>query len=224
MGIFVNDLVKKIYSLPKTKEAVTEFLNSYYDEVSPSGKVRKRQIWERFEAPYVKVTRHYVRGTDDDEADIYIYAHKLISRCVLAEVSPYFESDGQLFSYFQLMVRNTRINNSVKADKNAFLLVGDMLNIENGVSDTDLSNFEETVMNVNQCDKDNYLDVLDVIDNLKDENGCEDEDLILFGRLFVNNGFSFDGMYGLCGFDLVKFKTLKKRFVQSIKKHYENEM
>lgn len=224
MGIFVNDLVKKIYSLPKTQEAVTEFLNSYYDEVSPSGKVTRRQVWERFEAPYVRVTRHYVRGTDDDEADIYLYAHKLISRCVLAEVSPYFESDGQLFSYFQLMVRNTRINNSVKADKNAFLLVGDILGDESEFSDTDLSNFEETVMNVNQCDKDNYLDVLDVIDNLKDENGCVDEDLILFGRLFVNNDFSFDGMYGLCGFDLSKFKTLKKRFVQTVKKHYENEM
>jgi len=224
MGIFVSDLVKKIYSLPKTKEAVTEFLNSYYDEVSPSGKVKRRQVWERFEAPYVRVTRHYVRGTNDDEADIYLYAHKLISRCVLAEVSPYFESDGQLFSYFQLMVRNTRINNSVKDDKNAFLLFSDMLDIENGVSDTDLSNFEETVMNVNQCDKDNYLDVLDVIDNLKDENGCEDEDLILFGRLFVNNDFSFDGMYGLCGFDSAKFKALKKRFVQIVKKHYENEM
>lgn len=237
MGIFINDLVSKIYSLPKTKGAVSEFLNSYYDEVSPDGKVTRRQMWERFEGAYVKVTRHYAEGTDDDRADIYLYAHKLISRCVLADVSPYFESDGQLFSYFQLMVRNTKINNSVKAKKDSFLLIDDL--IDDSHSSTEKSNFNDVVLSsgdvsvdgfydsvcsVESDEADKYINILSVIDNLTDDCGKVDNDLVLFGRLFINNNFSYDGMYGLCGFDLKKFKCVKKRFINALKKRYENEM
>lgn len=216
MAVFQNEFVNKIYNLPKTPEAVSGFLNSYYDEVSPSGKVRRRQMWERFEAPYVKVTRHYVRGTDDDEADIYLYAHKLISRCVLAEVAPYFESDGQLFSYFQLMVKNTRINNSIKAEKQSFLLIGDLIKDEDA-EESDYSNFEELVIGgSNEVEYNESLsNVYDMIDKLGDP------DLIMFGRLFVTNSFSFDGMYGLCGFDLKKFKEVKKKFILGMRKLYE---
>lgn len=218
MAVFQNEFVTKIYNLPKTPEAVSEFLNSYYDEVSPSGKVRRRQMWERFEATYVKVTKHYVRGTDDDEADIYLYAHKLISRCVLAEVAPYFESDGQLFSYFQLMVKNTRINNSIKADKQSFLLIGDLIKDENA-EESDYSNFEEMITGSNNENEVDYNESLNAIYETIDE--LDDEDLILFGRLFVANNFSFDGMYGLCGFDLKKFKEVKKRFILEMRKRHE---
>lgn len=216
MAVFQNEFVNKIYNLPKTPEAVSEFLNSYYDEVQPDGKIKKRQMWERFEAPYVRVTNHYVRGTDDDEADIYLYAHKLVSRCVLAEVAPYFESDGQLFSYFQLMVKNTRINNSIKADKQSFLLIGDLVK-EEDAEESDYSNFEEMVMGSNHEVEFNesMANVYDMIDELGEP------DLILFGRLFVANNFSFDGMYGLCGFDLKKFKETKKRFILEMRKRYE---
>lgn len=216
MGNFSNEFVKQIYDLPKTPEAVSEFLNSYYDEVQPNGKVKRRQMWERFEAPYVKVTRHYVCDTDDDEADIYLYAHKLISRCVLAEVAPYFESDGQLFSYFQLMVKNTRINNSVKETKQAFLLIDDLVTREDA-EEQDYTNFENKVLGSPNSRKDyggNMGEVLELID------GLEDPDLVLFGRLFVNNNFSFDGLYGLCGFDLKKFKDVKKRFIAAVRKCY----
>lgn len=218
MAVFQNEFVNKIYNLPKTPEAVSEFLNSYYDEVSPSGKVRRRQMWERFEATYVKVTKHYVRGTDDDEADIYLYAHKLISRCVLAEVAPYFESDGQLFSYFQLMVKNTRINNSIKADKQSFLLIGDLIKDENA-EESDYSNFEEMITGSNNENEVDYNESLNAIYETIDE--LDDADLILFGRLFVANNFSFDGMYGLCGFDLKKFKEVKKRFILEMRKRHE---
>lgn len=173
-------------------------------------------MWERFEAPYVKVTRHYVRGTDDDEADIYLYAHKLISRCVLAEVAPYFESDGQLFSYFQLMVKNTRINNSIKAEKQSFLLIGDLIKDEDA-EESDYSNFEEMITGSNN--EVEYNENLNAIYETIDE--LDDADLILFGRLFVANNFSFDGMYGLCGFDLKKFKEFKKRFILEMRKRYE---
>ena len=216
MAGFQNEFVNKIYNLPKTPEAVSEFLNSYYDEVQPNGKIKRRQMWERFEAPYVRVTNHYVRGTDDDEADIYLYAHKLISRCVLAEVAPYFESDGQLFLYFQLMVKNTRINNSIKAEKQSFLLIGDLVKDEDA-DEQDYSNFEEKVLGTgSEAEYNESLsNVYDMIDEL------EDADLVLFGRLFVANNFSFDGMYGLCGFDLKKFKETKKRFIAEMRKLYE---
>lgn len=216
MGTFCNDFVNRIYNLPKTQEAVSEFLNSYYDEVQPNGKIVQRQMWERFEASYVKVTKHYVRGTDDDEGDIYLYAHKLISRCVLNDVAPYFESDGQLFAYFQLMVKNTRINDSIRADKRAFLLINDLVK-DDGASDSDYSNFEELVLGSSSDSKNNesLLDVYDMIDNLGDR------DLICFGRLFIANNFSFNGMYGMCGYDLKTFKDLKKRFVAEMKKHYK---
>lgn len=216
MAVFQNEFVNKIYNLPKTPEAVSGFLNSYYDEVSPSGKVKRRQMWERFEAPYVKVTRHYVRGTDDDESDIYLYAHKLISRCVLAEVAPYFESDGQLFSYFQLMVKNTRINNSIKADKQSFLLIGDLIKDEDA-EESDYSNFEELV--IGGSDEVEYNESLSNVYDMIDKLG--DPDLIMFGRLFVTNSFSFDGMYGLCGFDLKKFNEVKKKFILGMRKLYE---
>lgn len=216
MVVFQNEFVNKIYNLPKTPEAVSEFLNSYYDEVQPNGKIKRRQMWERFEALYVRVTNHYVRGTDDDEADIYLYAHKLISRCVLNEVAPYFESDGQLFSYFQLMVKNTRINNSIKAEKQSFLLIGDLVKDEDA-DEQDYSNFEEKVLGTgSEAEyKESLSNVYDMIDEL------EDADLVLFGRLFVANNFSFDGMYGLCGFDLKKFKETKKRFIAEMRKLYE---
>lgn len=216
MAVFQNEFVTKIYNLPKTPEAVSGFLNSYYDEVSPSGKVRRRQMWERFEASYVKVTQHYVNGTDDNEADIYLYAHKLISRCVLAEVAPYFESDGQLFSYFQLMVKNTRINNSIKTEKQSFLLIGDLIKDEDA-EESDYSNFEELVIGgSNEVEYNESLsNVYDMIDKLGDP------DLIMFGRLFVTNSFSFDGMYGLCGFDLKKFKEVKRKFILGMRKLYE---
>lgn len=216
MGTFSNEFVKMIYDLPKTPQAVSEFLNSEWIEELPSGKKRRRMMWERFEAPYVKVTRHYVRGTDDDEADIYTYAHKLISRCVLAEVAPYFESDGQLFSYFQLMVKNTRINNSIKNEKQSFLLIDDLVKKEDA-QESDYSNFEEKVFGaraVGEHDKGGMSEVLELIDSLGDP------DVVLLGRLFVNNNFSFDGLYGLCGFDLKKFKDVKKRFVAAIRECY----
>lgn len=217
MRNFQNDFVNKIYNLPKTPEAVSEFLNSYYDEAQSNGKVKRRQMWERFEAPYVKVTRHYVRGTDDDEADIYLYAHKLVSRCVLDEVAPYFESDGQLFSYFQLMVKNTRINNSIKADKQSFLLINDLVSADDA-EESDYSNFEDMVLGSkvpSPCEDGGLNDVYEMIDELGDP------DLIMFGRLFVINNFSFDGMYGLCGFDLKRFKETKKRFIMEMRKRYE---
>ena len=227
MGNFSDEFVKKIYSLPKTPEAVSEFLNSYYDEVQPNGKVLKRQMWERFEAPYVKVTRHYVRGTEDDEADIYLYAHKLLCRCVCAEVGPYFESDGQLFSYFQLMVRNTRINNAHKAEKDSIVLLeGD---ISNGLQDDDevssVFDFATAVVSTQSVeetpeDRQKVIELYEMFDSFTDEDGNPDDDLVLFGRLFVDNSFSFDGMYGLCGFDLKKFKDVKKRFIVAVKKYY----
>lgn len=216
MGTFSNDFVKRIYNLPKTPEAVSAFLNSEWIEELPNGKTRKRMMWERFEAPYVKVTRHYVAGTDDDEADIYLYAHKLISRCVLAKVAPYFESDGQLFSYFQLMVKNTRINNSIKAEKQSFLLIGDLIK-DGDADEQDYSNFEEKVLGASSEVEYNesLSNVYDMIDELKDD------ELVMFGRLFVANNFSFEGMYGLCGFDLKKFKETKKRFIMEMRKLYE---
>lgn len=214
MAIFPNELVNKIYSLPKTEAAVTEFLNSWYDEVSPSGRVKKRQMWERFEASYVKITRHYVQGTDDNEADIYLLAHKLVSRCVLAEVSPYFESDGQLFAYFQLMVRNTRINNLVKDNKEAAVL------LDSGISDDpddfqpSMYDFAVSVSTLTQPVTPDYaqslISVCDMIDSF------DDPDLVAFGRLFVSNSYSFDGMYGLLGVDLKKFKELKKSFIKEV--------
>lgn len=216
MGTFSNEFVTQIYNLPKTQGAVSEFLNSTYEEVQPNGKIKVRQMWERFEAAYVKVTRHYVRGTDDDEGDIYLYAHKLISRCVLSPVAPYFESDGQLFAYFQLMVKNTRINNSIKEDKQSFLLIDDLISREN-VKDDDYSNFEEMVLSSGtsqDLSKSRLDDVLDIINELGDS------DLILFGHLFVVNNFSFDEMYGMCGYDLKTFKDLKKRFIAELKKVY----
>lgn len=191
MGTFSNDFVKQIYDLPKTPQAVSDFLNSEWLEQLPSGKVKRRMMWERFEGPYVKVTKHYVAGTFDDEADIYMYAHKLVSRCVLAEVAPYFESDGQLFAYFQLMVKNTRINNSVKADKQAFLLIDDLVSREDA-QDSDYSNFEEQVFSsheVGTYDNGGTAEVLELIDEL------EDEELVMFGHLFVNNNFSFEGLF-----------------------------
>ena len=216
MAVFQNDFVSKIYSLPKSQEAVSKFLNSEWIEELPNGKTRKRMMWERFEAPYVKVTRHYVRGTDDDEGDVYMYAHKLVSRCVLADVSPYFESDGQLFAYFQLMVKNTRINNSIKESKQSFLLIDDLVKSDDA-DDSDYSNFEDKVLcsgAVGEYDSGGLAEVYDIIDSLNDP------DLVLFGRLFVNNNFSFDGMYGMCGFDLKRFKDVKKRFISEIKKRY----
>ena len=216
MGTFSNDFVSKIYNLPKKKEAVSEFLNSYYDEVQPDGSVRRRQMWERFEGAYVQVTHHYVKDSDDNEADVYLLAHKLVSRCVLADVAPYFESDGQLFSYFQLMVRNTRINNSVKAEKQSFLLLGDLLQSDKA-TDSDYSNFEEKVFcsPVNeQTIEDSLQAVYDLIDDLKDP------DLVRLGHLFVNNNFSFDGLYGLCGFDLKKFKETKRRLILELRKKF----
>lgn len=216
MGTFSNEFVSKIYNLPKTSEAVTTFLNSYYDEVMPNGKVRRRQMWERFEGAYVKVTRHYVSNSDDNEADIYMLAHKLVSRCVLADVAPYFESDGQLFSYFQLMVRNTRINNSVKAEKQSFLLIGDLMPNEKG-DDSDYSNFEESVFGSGvdeQANSESLQSVFEMIDSLGDP------DLVKLGHLFVVNNFSFDDLYGLCGFDLKKFKDTKKRFIRELRKRY----
>lgn len=213
MGTFSNEFITVIYNLPKTKEAVSGFLNSYYDEVSPSGKVKRRMMWERFEAPYVKVTQHYVVG---DEAEVYEFAYKLVSRCVLADVAPYFESDGQFFSYFQLMVKNTRINNSVKEGKQSFLLIGDLIR-DDDATDEDYSNFEERVLGggrVGKFDDGGLNDVIELIDSLGEP------DLVLFGHLFIENGFSFDGMHGLCGFDLKKFKEVKKRFIAEIKKRY----
>lgn len=216
MAVFQNEFVTKIYNLPKTPEAVSEFLNSEWLEQLPNGKVRKRMMWERFEAPYVKVTRHYVRGTDDDEADIYLYAHKLVSRCVLAEVTPYFESDGQLFSYFQLMVKNTRINNSIKAEKQSFLLIDDLVKKEDA-EDSDYSNFEEMVCGVEDTSgyaNGGMVEVIELIDSLGDP------ELVMFGHLFIANNFSFDGMYGMCGLSYESFKEVKKRFISEIRKRY----
>lgn len=216
MGTFSSEFVTMIYNLPKTQEAVSQFLNAEWIEKLPSGKTRKRMNWERFEGSYVKVTRHYVRGTDDDEADIYLYAHKLVSRCVLAEVAPYFESDGQLFAYFQLMVKNTRINNSIKSEKQSFLLIDDLVKKEDA-DESDYANFEEKVFGSGKAgkfDDGGLVDVLSVIDDM------DDPDLVLFGRLFVNNNFSFDGMYGLCGFDQKKFRDVKKRFISAVHEHY----
>lgn len=215
------EFVNQIYNLPKTPEAVSNFLNSYYDEKLPNGKIHRRQMWERFEGSYVKVTKHYERGTDDDEGDVYIYAHKLVSRCVLAPVAPYFESDGQLFSYFQLMVKNSRINESVKRDKQAFALVGDLACEGNEtITDSDYANFEEMVLSgdpVTEVDvyKDGGLGhVLEIFEELGDK------DLLLLGRLFVENNYSFDGLQGLCGFGSQKFRDLKKKFVSGLRAYY----
>lgn len=216
MESYSDEFVKQIYNLPKTPEAVSEFLNSEWLEELPNGKVAHRMMWERFEGSYVKVTRHYAEGTPDDEGDLYLYAHKLVSRCVLAEVAPYFESDGQLFSYFQLMVKNTRINNAVKQDKQSFLLIDDLVSKEDA-EESDYSNFENKVMSVEQptdYDDGGLYSVYASIDSL------DDPDLITFGRLFVQNDFSFDGLYGLCGFDLQKFKDVKKRFIASMREIY----
>lgn len=215
---YPKDLVNKIYSLPKTEAAVTEFLNSWYEEVSPNGKVKKRQMWERFEASYVKITRHYVQGTDDNEADIYLLAHKLVSRCVLAEVSPYFESDGQLFAYFQLMVRNTRINNLVKDNKEAAVLLDSGLSEDPDDYQPSIYDFAVSVSTLTQpvtpeCAQ-SLIGVCEMIDSF------DDPDLVTFGRLFINNSYSFDGMYGLLGFSEKRFKELKKKFIQEVSKYY----
>lgn len=215
MGTFSNEFVTKIYNLPKSKEAVSEFLNSYYDEVQPNGSVRRRQMWERFEGAYVQVTHHYDTYSDDNEADIYLLAHKLVSRCVLAEVAPYFESDGQLFSYFKSMVLSNRINNANKAKKQSLVLLGDLL--PEGAADSDYSNFEETIFGsapIDQANADSMEVVLSLVDSLSDP------DLVKLGHLFVENGFSFDGLYGLCGFDLKKFKDVKRRFIAEVRKRY----
>lgn len=218
-----EELVRKIYLLPKTKEAVSAFLNTPYIEVSKSGRKKERLMWERFEAPYVKVTRHYNDNTDDGGADVYLYAHKLISRCVLAEVAPYFESDGQLFAYFQLMVKNTRINNSVKDQKMSFVLLEGDANLD--APDDELSlmdDFTTSISTVSQTETPQTRQELMEIYSLFDELNTEhDPQLQLFGRLFVNNSFSFDGMYGLGGFSLDEFKALKKRFTALLAKHYD---
>ena len=215
MGTFSNDFVNQINNLPKSQDAISKFLNSYYDEVQPDGSVRKRQVWERFEGAYVQVTRHYVSNSDDNEADIYLLAHKLVSRCVLADVAPYFESDGQLFSYFKSMVLSNRINNANKAKKQSLVLLGDLL--PDGAEESDYANFEEAVFGVRsteQLESDSLQSVLELID------GLGDADLVRLGHLFVENGFSFDGLYGLCGFDLKKFKEVKRRFISEVRKKY----
>lgn len=223
MTVFPNELVSKIYSLPKTGVAVTEFLNSWYEEACPNGKVKKRQMWERFEASYVKITRHYVRGTNDDEADIYLLAHKLISRCVLAVVSPYFESDGQLFSYFQLMVRNTRINNSVKDQKESVILIDSgMCDDSDDSHQPSIYDFAVSVSTLTQPSTpelaQSMIGILEMIDEF------DDPYLVAFGRLFINNSYSFDGIYGLLGVDLKRFKELKKKFIEEIYLNYSVDL
>lgn len=216
---YSSEFVSKIYELPKTPEAISEFLNSEWIETKPNGKVVHHQMWEKFEVPYVKVTKHYVKGTDDNEADVYIYAHKLLSKMVLAPVGPYFESDGQLFSYFQLMVKNSRINDSIKKEKQKFSLIGDMADDCNFDED-DYSNFEESVFGCQPNDEtDVYKDggtqnVIEIIKTL------EDPKLILFGRLFIQNGYSFEGLQGLCGFNQQTFREVKRKFITGLRSYY----
>lgn len=216
---YSSEFVDLIYNLPKTPEAISEFLNSEWVEHKSNGKIVKHQMWEKFEVPYVKVTNHYVQGTDDNEADVYIYAHKLLSKMVLAPVGPYFESDGQLFSYFQLMVKNSRINDSIKKKKQEFSLVGDMAEDCN-FDEEDYSNFEESVFGSQPSDEtDVYKDggtqnVIDIIKTLKDPK------LVLFGRLFIQNGYSFDGLQGLCGFNQQTFRDIKRKFIAGLRSYY----
>ena len=219
-----SEFVKMVYSLPKTQQAVTDFLNSAYVEELPGGKKRERMMWERFEGAYVKVTRKYNKDSDDNAAAVYLYAHKLVSRCVLAEVAPYFESDGQLFSYYQLMVRNTRINDSIKERKNAFVLIGDMLGDECAGDGDEQANFEECVLgsDLKMNSFESFLEVLDLIDGLEEVDGVTKDELVMVGRLFVDNGFSFDNLHGLCGLGLQRFRLVKRKFIEAMKGCFRN--
>lgn len=218
METFSDEFVQQIYDLPKTPQAVSDFLNSYYDEEQPDGSIKRRQVWEKFEGAFVGATHHYNQDTDDSDAAVYIYAHKLVSKCVLDEVAPYFESDGQFFSYFQIMVMNSRRNDAAKEQSRKFELIGDMLDEEH-CTEMDYVNFESQVLGsreVQPFESGGINSILESIDELGDPQ------LIMFGRLFVTNDFSFDGMYGMCGLDLQTFRAVKKRFIAEMRKKYSN--
>ena len=117
------------------------------------------------------------------------------------------------------MVKNSRINESVKRDKQAFTLVNDLN--KDDVSESDCANFEDLILSGDPVvEIDVYRDgsmshVLDVISSLGDK------DLITLGRLFVQNNFSFEGLQGLCGFDSQKFRDVKRRLVEGLRSYYD---